>query len=69
LTLRVLKFGKFYTGSEDVMKEGLIMSKVEVLNESSFDELVLMIESARNRAAGCKCRVGDIVLECWEVAF
>jgi predicted nuclease of restriction endonuclease-like (RecB) superfamily len=32
------------------MKEGLIMSKVEVLNESSFDELVLMIESARNRA-------------------
>lgn len=26
------------------------MSKVEVLNESSFDELVLMIESARNRA-------------------
>ena len=50
LTLRQRKSGKFYTGSEDVMKEGLIMSKVEVLNESSFDELVLMIESARNRA-------------------
>jgi predicted nuclease of restriction endonuclease-like (RecB) superfamily len=32
------------------MKEGLIMGRVEVLNESSFYELVLMIESARNRA-------------------